>query len=295
MASGRAKLSAILIKPLALTSGLLLALACPAARAAVSTHAPVDAADDAPREEPGMLRVTVASEIVDADLIPGWIAERNSRINEQVPSFEEHEQWIAVDVAGATYDYRITVIPMRDGVAVGAKPPPAACACNSEKLLMLIDEQIARAVEQLQTAPIEPEPEIAPIEPLVESETTSEPEPPPSPPDRRRISGLGITGAIATSLGASAVVGGVVMMAMKSDVLPDAILTERYLRYPGGITLAAGGAVLAAGVTMLVVDVIQCRKSDAPHRCERRNGKSNLEVGPTFGARSGGVTLFGRF
>lgn len=278
--------------------GVLLALACPGAHAGML--APEDAAASSARAEDDILRVSVAPEIVDASLIPGWIDQRNQRLEEQVPRLEGHQQWIAVNVAGGTYDYRVTVTPMRDGVAVGFVPPPATCACTSEKLLALVDEQIARAIEQLQTAPLqeqeqEPTTVPPPVAPPIEAQSTSEPPPSSPAPKRRRISGLGAAGAVATGLGASAVVGGIVMTGLGRANLTDAIDAERNWRFPGVVTLAVGGAVLATGVSMLVADIIQCRKADTPRRCERRGARSRLELGPSFEVNGGSVILKGRF
>ena len=232
-----------------------------------------------------MLRVTVAPAIDDATLLPGWIGERNSRVGEQVPSFEGHEQWIEVEISGETYDYRVLVRPMRDGAPLEPASTVARCECNSEKLLELVDERIAVAIEQLQAAPSKEE--------ATEPEPTTAPTPPP--PERRRISGLGIGGIVVAGLGVSAIGGGAVMAAVGPRPVSDATSVERSWRFPGLITLGMGSAALAAGVSMLVVDVIQCRKPDPPSRCEARGKQSRLDVGPSFEANGGGVTVYGRF
>lgn len=278
-----------------LAIGLFVALAMVPAASAAAPGQDAALASSASDIEPQMLRVSVAPEIVDASLISGWIAERSQRVEEQVPSLERHEQWISVNVTGVTYDYRVTVIPMRDGVAVGDAQPPAVCKCNGDKLLVLIDDQIARAIEQLQAAPLEPESErVMPVPtPDASGRSTSEPQPPPPAPRRRRLSGLGIAGAVLTGVGGSAVAGGVVMTVLDPKALSDATATYRNWRPPGVITLAAGGAALLAGVTMVVVDAARCRKAGAPRRCRRRT--EDLEVGPVLEAGGGGVAIVGRF
>jgi hypothetical protein len=278
---------------LVLAAGSFVALAmAPTASAAAAPHHDSAGVSAASEVEPTMLRVTIAPEIVDAGLIRGWIDERNRRVEDQVPSFDDHEQWIAVNVTGATYDYRVTAIAMRDGATVGVVPPPAVCACNSEKLLALIDEQIARAIEQLQEAPLEPESALVmpPPAPAASARETTESQPPP--PRRRRLSRLGTAGAVLTGMGGSAVAGGVVMTVLHERDAANATQAHRSWRPPGVITLAAGGAVLVAGVSMLIVDAAQCRKSDAERRCRRSSG---LAVGPSLQAGGGGVTIMGRF
>jgi len=280
--------------PLLLSASVLVALAFPAASTAAPSHDAVPAFS-APSAERGVLRVSVAPEIVDASLISGWIIERNQRIEEQVPSFEGHEQWIAVNITGVSYDYRVNVTPMRDGAVVGAAQPPSVCACNSEALLGLTDDEIARAIEQLQAAPLEPEPEsvIPPPASNVPAQPRSEPEPPPSMLDRRRISGLGIAGAVLTGVGGSAIAGGIAMTVLASRELSNATGLGGNWRPPGVVALSAGGAVLMAGVSMVVADVARCRKTDAPRRCRRRS--EELAVGPTLEAGGGGVSIVGRF
>lgn len=281
---------------LATTLCIFLLVATSVASAAAPARDAVDASS-ASDVERGLLRVSVASEIVDASLISGWIVERNERIHEQVPTFEGHEQWIAVNVMGVTYDYRVTVIPMRDGIVVGSSQPPAVCACNSAKLLGLVDGRIAQAIEQLQTAPLEPESALVmpPPRPDASRSTTPEPEPepPPPPPKRRRLSGLGIAGAVLTGMGGSAVAGGIVMTVLGSRSMPNSTGFRMDWRPPGVVVLAAGGAVLTAGVSLLVTDAVRCRKSDAPRRCRRHT--EGFAVGPSLDAGGGGVTLVGRF
>ena len=93
-----------------------------------AVRGPPAAADD------GALRVSVAPSIDDAALFPQWIAERNANAEQRL-ALPEHEQWVAIEISGATYDYRITVVGYRDGEVVGATSEPVVCECTSEALL----------------------------------------------------------------------------------------------------------------------------------------------------------------
>lgn len=279
-------------RPVGLGVGLLLALASAPAGALAPTSPPANAT--APAAQAKRLRVKVAPAIVDANVIPGWIADRNPRLDEQVPTLAGHEQWIAVEINGDTYDYRVVVNAMRDGAPVGPAAEVARCECNTEKLLDLVDERIAAAVERLRSTPLEEPPPEPQAEPEPEPVTT----PSAPPPERRPISGLGI-GGIATAVASAGLLGGgIAMVVAEPKNVPDFYSRERTWKPPGIAALAVGGAALAAGVSMLVVDVIQCRKADAPTRCERRGRDANqptLDVGAAAGANGGGLTVFGRF
>lgn len=289
--------------PLALATGLLLALAGPHAWAIAPASAPGEVAaptaDPPPPEAPPVvalpeqLRVKVAPAIDDASLIPGWVAERNARIAEQVPTREGQEQWIEVEISGDTYDYHVLVKAMRDGAAVEPVAELVTCECNNEKLLELVDERIARAIEQLQ-APSETPSKVPPDgEPDPLSGSTSTPE-----RERRTISVLGIGGIATAAVGVGALAGGTVMVLIPPQPVRDRFSLARNYDVPGIAALAMGGTVLAAGVTMLVVDVIQCRKPNAPPRCyrDRKEAKApRLEVGPSLEANRGGITVWGRF
>jgi hypothetical protein len=284
-------------RPVALATGLLLALASPHALAVAPASTPGEVA--APTMAPsstGPLRVTVAPAIGDASLIPGWIAERNPGLAEKVPSREGHEQWIEVDISGDTYDYRVRVKAMRNGAEVEPAAELVACDCNNEKLFELVDEHIAKAVERLEpVAPQEPGP-TNPAERGPDS-TTTLPDSTTTPEgERRRISALGIGGIATGGLGFGGLVGGTVMVLLKPQPVRGRESLARNYDVPGIAALAVGGTVLAAGMTMLVVDIIQCRKPDAPPRCYRGESRDRrLEVAPSLEANGGGISILGRF
>jgi membrane protein implicated in regulation of membrane protease activity len=279
-----------------LSLGLALVTASPHAVAMAPSSAPSEPEAATPSSDPdaqqGFLRVNVVGVIDDALLIPEWIAKRNVDLEGLVPPIEGVEQWVEVEITGNTYDYRITVVAMRDGMPVGAISEPKLCECNSGALLTVIDTEIAAAVEQLRTAA-----EVEPEEVETLPEITPEPPPEPEAP-RRRLSPVGIGGAVVTAFGAAALGGGAAMMLLGTTEVRDRTSLVRDWEPLGVTTLAVGGSAFLAGVTMMVVDAVQCRRHAAPRRCERpdeeRPGR-RLEVAPTIGNGRGGVTLFGRF
>ncbi len=277
-----------IFRPAPLSMALALVLA--SARASALAPSPPHTADP--------LRVSIDPAIDDAALIPGWITDRNAGALERLAEAEGHEQWIDVIIGGSTYDYRVTVTPMRDGAPLGPRPHPVTCECRSERLLELVDDRIAAAAEQLRANPVRQAPaKVEPPPALTPAPLPPEPSPPP-PRERRRISGLGISGIAIATLGAGAIGGGVAMLAVNPRALEGRGSTVRNWSERSRVALAGGGTVLAVGVTMLVVDAIQCAKPDVPRRCERRRASSKeftLDIGPSLQAGSGGITVHGRF
>ena len=232
---------------------------------------------------PSALRVQVEPTIDDASLLPGWIVDRHPGIAEEIPSVEGHEQWIAVEISGATYDYHVSVVAMRDGAPLGTVGEPAACECTNEKLLELVDTRIAEVVEafdaQTPTEVQEPEPQVAPA--------------PVTPTDPGKDSGrrrspfgpLGYTGIGVAVLGVG-LLGAGIPLAVRPDepeVRGDPPELYRSSTHPPGIALAvSGGAALAAAATLLVVDVVRRRRS-------------SVAVLPVFGPRRAGLSIICRF
>lgn len=274
-----------------LVGGALLLAAAPAQ--ASPGAAPAEQASAPARAPSSVLRVQVAPAVADAELIPGWIAERNPRLAEEVPALAGHEQWIEIVLAGETYDYRVIVTAMRDGAVVGPSAELVRCECTSEQLLARLDDEIARAVDRLQAPPPEPEPTPAPraTAPTPTTPTPSERLDPP----RRAISGLGTVGIVATALGVAGVASGAAMMALHPKPPRGSTALDGAWGWPGELTLVTSGTVLVAGVSMLVADVVQCRKASAPRRCHARRREPRFQAGPSLEASGAGVHVKGRF
>ncbi len=256
-----------------------------------STEAP-----GSPRADSGALRVAVDSKISDADVLPGWILARNEdlRLALELP---EHEQWIEVEITGATYDYRITVVAMRDGLPLGEDVGLVHCECNNAALLERVDEQIARAIEVAWMTPVE--------ESVIEPPVKEEPPRPIVEPPRRRLTGVGIGGIVTASLGLVAVGAGAGIAAKGEVVQPT---------HPGGwvirdfeplgfAALSVGVMAMAAGTTMLVLDLKRCRRNPAARGCASVDGERVGALVPrrkrpvvTFTAgRVFGLSVQGRF
>ncbi|MCA9712049.1 MAG: hypothetical protein KDK70_39805 [Myxococcales bacterium] len=199
--------------------------------------------------------MTVDPSIDDAALLPTWILERNPDMAERL-DVPGHVQWIAIRISGSTYDYRVTTTALRDGDVVGSAAEPVVCDGNSEALLGVIDEEIKRALLQLESMPAE----------VTASEPEPEPEPPPPPKQRTTLTKLGVGGIVTASLGVAGLGTGIAFVALgvrPVDDYPDWV--ERDHGPPGYALLSVGIAAMGAGAAMLALDLTRCkRRSDAP-------------------------------
>lgn len=226
----------------------------------------------APDAASGPLRIEVEPTIDDASTLSAWILERELEVAKTIPLAEGHEQWIAVNVGGATYDYRVSVVVMRDGLPLGPVSEPETCECNSEALLAMVDDRIAAKVEELRAHP---------------SKETSPPEPPIPVPkvsvtddSRRRSGAMGSVGIGVAVLGAG-LLGVGVPLALRQDEIrggPGRLIETRSIHDVGIGIAAVGGVALLTGVSLHVVDLVR-RKQRA------------VAVVPTMGPRHAGLTI----
>lgn len=141
--------------------------------------------------------------------------------------------------------------------------------------------------------------EMPTLVPLLEQPAPKE-EPPPPPvdqtpttedqPRQKALSAVGWSGVAIGVVGVGLIGGGAFLLTREeTTVSPDMqgrrFGTDTYpMRTPGIALAAAGGAALAAGVTMIVIDA---------RRQKKRNSKPSVTLGPTFGTT--GVVLTGTF
>lgn len=214
------------------------------------------------------LRVEVDPGIEDAALIPDWVAGRSSHRVRALEGSGEQEQWLAVEIRGSTYDYRVTVVAMRGGKPV-ASSDPTPCECNDEELLTLVDQHIATIVGSLAK---EPRDDSGGDDTTGEGSTTTSPTlpaPTGAGSNDRSLDRIG-----RPSIGALGYAGiglGVAGIGMLAAGIPLALQHDRVRGDPGAIQLrsthdagigvaVAGGVALLGGVALTVVDVARSRK-----------------------------------
>lgn len=239
-----------------------------------------------------VLRVEVAEGIENAADMPGWIAERNPDLAQEIAEAPGRERWIAVEIEGEYLDFRYRVVPMRDGQAVGEEGEWLTCSCSNDDLLAKIDEGIATAVEELQ-APVDSRGEVSPTQEPRSSSAQRE-------PTYRKMTVVGTAGIVVGAVGVGAVGAGAVLMGLGERVPGDYLHLERDYRPPGVAFLVGGGLALGAGVAMLVTDLVQCRRRHRRCLVEDKDPAAagaarsrSIAIVPWLGAR--GVGLSGRF
>jgi hypothetical protein len=237
-------------------------------------------ADAEPSQAPERLRVTVDPQIEDASLISGWVMSRHPDLDDTLSG--SLEEWIAVEITGATYDYRVLVVAMRGGDAVGAAEM-RSCECTNEDLLELADE-IEEARTRLRTI-VTLEPTSRPAQ-----DSTRIPEPMATPqvtadlrPADRFMRSIGYIGIGAGVLGVGMIAAGIPLALKPKQVRGGAggIETLSTRRVGIGFTML-GSMTLALSAGLFAFDFIRIRR----HR---------LVLIPDGGNQSLGLTLAGSF
>lgn len=242
-----------------------------------------------------MLRIHVEPTINDARLLPRWITKRSlAAASEKAPPREGHEQWVAVVVGGDTYDYRVSVVAMRDGEPLQPAREPEVCVCNSDELLALVHARILAAAEALGGGPptVSTAPAVVTTHTRVtdrprQAEPVSRPELPPNhvpanEEGRRRLGPRGYVGIGLGVLGAGALGAGVPLILWPDAVRGPSGHAERLSTQPPGIAMAVGGGVaLATGVVLLVVDLVRGRERSTSFV----SGLESRRVSPSLGRR----------
>lgn len=262
----------------------LLGIAAPS----LPARAMAPGADAGPQ---AILRIEISDTIKDSDLLRTWIIERSlDAAKARIPTREGHDEWIAVEIGGSNYDYRVSAVAMREGEPLGPAGEPATCVCSSDELLTLVDARIHAAAEALAMAPEEPalvspppDPEPAP-NPLVDPARALAAAPSDGEADEpRRMGAVGSTGIGVGVLGAATLGAGVALVLRPDEVRGDAGEATGFTTRALGIAMTAGGGVaLATGVVMLAVDLARPR------------ARSTALV-PTLGPRHAGLAITRRF
>lgn len=253
---------------------------------AATGHAPVEVIESPEdvgekNEEQNPVRIYINPSITDASFIVRWIHERSSDIHRRFPDAPDHEQWIWVEINGVTYDYRVQVVAMRDGDPVEGEVDVVACECTGDELLGVIDAEIRRAVEQLESSSHQ-EDEVDVHDVRVADEPELDPghvEPMPAEAPRR-LGALGYTGIGLTMLGIVGVGVGVPISRRVDDEniqMRDAGFGVFETKAIGIVVGSIGGAALLSGISMLTADLVRTRRS--------------IVVVPSAGTQGGGIYL----
>lgn len=247
---------------LMLASGLVLASseAWATARTGPSTPEPSTAATGSAAG----IEVEVDASITNADAVRGWVEERAARAVRELERRLDAEDVIRIVVQGGAYDYRISLLLLRHGSALAPdrQPEEIACACGSDQMLETVAAAITAGARTLGEVADREREEVArqqEEEELRQQETERQRRTAdgttryrPSPVGRAGIGVLGAGGVLATS--------GIVMALQPPQLVNGLQVVVRDWSSPGYTVLGIGAAAMVGGLTVLLVDVVRCRR-----------------------------------
>lgn len=182
---------------------------------------------------------------------------------------------IVVNLDGGPLDYHLTVVALRDGGELPEQVALLDCGCSTTEMLAKVDGLVAEAATKLEAAAEQEREQLAAqLEAQQEQERQAAAEEQarldleaeraalaakPYRPER-----LGLYGAVGTGLGGGLLITGAALTGVGDNH------SAPNLRQPGTALLGAGAVILSVGLTMLVTDVLRCRKDRV--RCGGRKG-----------------------
>lgn len=239
--------------------------------------------------------VEVDSSVPETEMIRGWVEDRAAKVVRGLDEPLEAGASIWIGVGGAPYDYRISVVLVRDGEGLAAEHQPAeiACACGSDEMLEKVGEAIASgartlgqvvAREREEVAKAEAEAAVREQERLrLEAEAAGRVS---GQRERYRPSRFGRAGIGVLGVGGAVMLSGIVMAAQEDQKLAGNPIFSRVWSTPGYTVLGIGAAVAVGGLSVLIVDVVRCRRDRA--RCGNAAawmGEARWASGTTRGVR----------
>jgi hypothetical protein len=227
--------------------------------AIVGMDAPVDGS---------ALEVKVDPEMFQGEAHRGWVQARGQEVLERRPVALEPGDRIVVELGGTSRDYRVTVRVLLGGEAIAEQPAPFQCKGSSDELLKLMETAVDDAVDRLiaernTRAQAERDGlarEQAERDRIAKEQAAEDARKASLAAKPYRPARLGVAGAVATALGGALVVSGAVVTSRGEVASDNDLLGTTDFRPPGYVLLGVGSAVLVAGIGMLVVDVVRCKK-----------------------------------
>jgi len=230
-----------------------------------------------------VLDETILSDVMETRLRNSMQPRINSLIEELARDIADADAWtLRTEVVGHPLAYSWSVVVIRGGNTPDTTR--ITCECDTKALLDTVEEAMWVALnaarEDAMKAPepaptpsaleaaAEPPPPARPSEPTPSSPAPTTPRD-SSTPVRGGFGALGITGAVVAAGGAAMLAVGAVRWGLgeETDTLPQGSVVRSY-HSPGTDAMTiVGGVVLAAGVTMVFVDLFVCRTR--PRGCRR--------------------------
>lgn len=223
----------------------------------------------------GGVEVTVDSSVTNSATTRSWVEERAARALGALEHPLTPGDLIRIDVGGGPFDYRIAFTLLRQGVALSAndQPEEIACACGSDEMLETVAKSIEAGARTLAEATKrEREEAAAAAERQRREEELQRQEAERKRQEAERTAGyrpskLGRGGIGLIGVGGLVVITGGIIAAQGAQPASSAYAYSFRRDYssPGRAVIGVGAAVVTAGITMLVVDAVRCRRSS--NRC----------------------------
>jgi hypothetical protein len=237
------------------------------------------------------LVVRVSDDVPEGETIRGWVEARGREVLERRRIALGSTDLIRVAVRGSTYDYRIKLQVRRNGRNLPEQPDPVICACGSEEMLVQVGAAIDAAAEQLavaaaaeraakQSAAAASEHDVVRVATPETEATVADEDTARGTAQMRRADGrderfvrsdryrptaVGVAGLAVLSTGAALLAGGIGMTASERS-------SEERLSQGGLALVGIGSTTVLTGMTMMLVDVVRCRR--VPDRCRGHRGEA---------------------
>lgn len=202
--------------------------------------------------------------------------------NEVLPAKDADDALIKVQIAPAPNDdpgWVAAVFIEQGGTVVADTTREIDCKlCTEGELVDKVAEVLAELVPTIESEPVDPDGGGA-------GEPEPEPEPQPETPEPKdkKLGTLGYAGIGAAALGVIGVGVGAGLIAKGEVPLDDDPAQQKNYVRPGAAALGVGGAILVAGVVLIVVDQMQQKK------------KRSTAFAPYFDRSGGGLAFITRF
>lgn len=279
--------------------GVVAALGLGAGVARASVHtAPSEPAAAATPGSVGGVEVKVDPTASDAETTRGWVESRAATVLAELERPLDEGSLVRIVVRGGAFDYRIKLVLLRNGtwLAPEHQPQEIVCACGSKEMLEQVAAAIeagagalSEAVEREREAAAKAEAEAAAREEEerrrrheAELAATEQQQRAPYKPSVLGRAGIGMLGA-----GGVLTISGVIMYSQPPQRVNEWDAHEREWANPGAVVLGIGATAMVAGLTVLIVDVVRCRRDRA--RCGAPTTAWASDGPRSAGRRSGGA------
>lgn len=244
--------------------GLVIGLGLPSSDAWASVRRGLVAAPPASAPD-ARIEVKVEESFSNAETTGRWIEERATKALDALEPGLEAGDVIHILVRGGAFDYRISLVLLRQGEPLPAERQPGEleCACGSDEMLERVAEAIEAGVRVLGEAAEQERKDAAAEEARRQELWRKENERPvPSEPEQTkyRPSKLGRMGIGLLATGGAVVLSGIIMTSQPPQSAYRWQSSDRDWSATGVTVIGIGATAVLAGLTALIVDVVRCRR-----------------------------------